>query len=43
MCTDQATLSGEEIPWRNDKWDNMNPEDVVGERVKKIGGEDNVF
>ena len=33
-----AQMSGEDIPWANDKYDNMNPEDVVGQRVKKIGG-----
>ena len=37
---DLAVMSGEEVPWRNDKWDNMNPEDVVGERVRRIGGGD---
>jgi len=36
---DQAMMSGEEIPWRNDKYDNMSPEDVLGERVKRIGGD----
>lgn len=35
-----AEMSGEDIPWKNDKYDNMNPEDVVGQRVKKIGGGD---
>jgi hypothetical protein len=32
-------LSGEEVPWRNDAFDNKNPEDVLGERVQRIGGE----
>lgn len=41
---DQAMMSGEEertreITWRNDKYDNMSPEDVLGERVKRIGGD----
>jgi len=35
---DAAMMSGEEVPWRNDKYDQLGPEDVVGERVKKIGG-----
>lgn len=35
-----AEMSGEDIPWKNDKYDHMNPEDVVGQRVKKIGGGD---
>lgn len=33
-----AEMSGEDIPWRNDSYDAMNPEDVMGQRVKKIGG-----
>lgn len=37
---DMALMSGEEVPWRNDKWDQKNPEDVVGERVRRIGGGD---
>lgn len=38
---DYAMISGEEIPWGNDKYDNKNPEDVLGEKqVKKIGGVD---
>lgn len=36
----QAVMSGEEVPWRNDKWDNMSPEDVLGEKkIKRIGGD----
>jgi len=34
-----AEISGEEVPWRNDKFDVMNPEDVLHDRVKRIGGE----
>ena len=37
---DMAMMSGEDIPWGNDKYDTMNPEDVLGERVKRIGGSD---
>jgi hypothetical protein len=37
---DQAVMSGEEVPWRNDKYDNMAPEDALGERVRRIGGGD---
>lgn len=36
---EQALMSGEEVPWRNDKYDEMKPEEVVGERVRKIGGD----
>lgn len=36
---DKALMSGEEVPWRNDKFDRMSPEDVLGERVQRIGGE----
>lgn len=35
---DQAMMTGEEVPWGNNKYDTMNPEDVLGERVKKVGG-----
>eukprot|EP01035_Chromulina_nebulosa_P020381 gene20381-26450_t len=38
---EEAMMSGEEIPWSNDKYDTMNPEDVLQEsRVKKVGGLD---
>jgi hypothetical protein len=33
-----AQISGEEIPWANDKYDGMDPQDVAGQRVKKVGG-----
>lgn len=36
---EQAMMSGEEVPWRNDKFDTMSPEDVLGQRVQRIGGE----
>ena len=36
---EQAMMSGEEIPWSNDKYDNMSPEEVLGERVRKVGGD----
>ena len=36
---EQAMMSGEEIPWANDKFDDMSPEDVLGERVRKVGGD----
>ena len=35
---EQALMSGEEVPWRSDKYDDKDPEEVLGERVKKIGG-----
>lgn len=38
---ESAEMSGEDVPWRNDKYDNMMPEDVLQEqRVKSIGGLD---
>eukprot|EP01038_Epipyxis_sp_PR26KG_P004842 gene4842-6787_t len=37
---EQAMMSGEEVPWRNDKYDTKNPEDVLTERVKRVGGTD---
>lgn len=33
-----AELSGEEVPWRNDAFDTKNPEDVLHDKVKRIGG-----
>lgn len=36
---EQALLSGEEVPWRNDAFDNKMPEEVLGDRVRRIGGE----
>lgn len=35
---EQAMMSGEDVPWGNDKYNNKGPEDVLGERVKRIGG-----
>lgn len=29
---------GRENPWANDKYDTMNPEEVLGERVRRVGG-----
>jgi len=37
---DMSVMSGEEVPWRNDAWDTKSPEEVVGERVRRIGGGD---
>ncbi len=37
---EQAAMSGEEIPWGNDAYNDKNPEDVLGDRIKQIGGED---
>jgi hypothetical protein len=36
---EQAMLMGEEVPWRNDAFDNKGPEEVLGERVRRIGGQ----
>ncbi len=30
---------GEEVPWRNDAYDNMDVDEVIGQRLRKIGGE----
>jgi hypothetical protein len=35
---EQSMLSGEEVPWSNDSYDDKEVEDVLGERVRKIGG-----
>lgn len=35
---DESEMSGREVPWRNDAYDDKAPEDVLGERVRKIGG-----
>lgn len=32
---DKALMSGEEVPWRNDAFDDKLPEDVLGDRVKQ--------
>jgi len=37
---DMAMMSGEEIPWANNKFDEMSPEDVLGERVRAKSGGD---
>jgi len=34
----ESVMSGQEVPWRNDKYDTKTPEDVIGERVRRIGG-----
>jgi hypothetical protein len=33
-----ATSSGEKMPWQNDKYDNMQPEDVLIQKSRRIGG-----
>ena len=33
-----AVMTGDEVPWRNDAYDNKSPDEVLGERVKRIGG-----
>lgn len=35
---EQALMSGEEVPWGNDQFNDMGPEEVLGERVRRIGG-----
>ena len=37
---DKALMSGEEVPWGNDAFDTKDPEQVIGERVKRVGGMD---
>ncbi len=32
--------TGEEVPWRNDKYDNKMPDDVIGERVRRVSRDD---
>ena len=39
---EQAMMSGEEVPWGNSKYDDMAPEDVLGQRKIKIGGADGI-
>ena len=34
---DRAMMSGEEVPWRNDSYDDKLPEDVLGDRIKQKG------
>ena len=34
----ESVMSGQEVPWRNDKYDTKSPEEVIGERVRRIGG-----
>ena len=36
---EEAVMTGQEVPWRNDKYDNMSPESVLAEKgSRKIGG-----
>lgn len=35
---EEALMSGQEVPWRNDAYDDKAPEEVLGERVKRVGG-----
>lgn len=37
---EQAMMSGEEIPWENNAFDGKEPEEVLGERVQRVGGVD---
>lgn len=36
---EQAMMSGEEVPWKNPAFDGKEPEEVLGERVRRIGGD----
>ncbi len=35
---EEAIMRGEEIPWRNDSYDGKMPDEVLGERVRRVGG-----
>eukprot|EP01041_Mallomonas_annulata_P004840 gene4840-9644_t len=35
---EQALMSGEAVPWKNDAFDNKGPEEILGDRVRRIGG-----
>lgn len=35
---EQALMSGEDVPWGNDQFNDMGPEEVLGERVRRVGG-----
>ena len=37
---EQRMLTGEDVPWRNDNYDGKDVEDVLGERVRRVGGDD---
>eukprot|EP01039_Chlorochromonas_danica_P011712 gene11712-13148_t len=37
---EEALMSGQEVPWRNDAYDDKEPEEVLGERVKRVGGQE---
>jgi len=40
---EEAMMTGQEVPWRNDKFDNMSPEEVLMEKgSRKIGGMDDL-
>ena len=38
---DQAMMSGEDVPWKNENSlsDEASPEEVLGERARRIGGD----
>ena len=35
-----AEMTGGDVPWRNDSFDTKNPEDVLSEKVRRVGGDD---
>lgn len=36
----EAEMTGGDVPWRNDKYDTQSPEDVLSEKVRRVGGSD---
>lgn len=40
---EEALMTGQEVPWGNDKYDNLSPEDVLAQKGKiQIGGMDGI-
>jgi hypothetical protein len=33
-------MTGGDVPWRNDAYDTKNPEDVLSDKVRRVGGDD---
>jgi hypothetical protein len=38
----EAEMSGADVPWRNDKYDNQSPEDVLSDKVRRVERDDDV-
>eukprot|EP00596_Hydrurales_sp_CCMP1899_P009979 CAMPEP_0119051438 /NCGR_PEP_ID=MMETSP1177-20130426/73051_1 /TAXON_ID=2985 /ORGANISM="Ochromonas sp, Strain CCMP1899" /LENGTH=615 /DNA_ID=CAMNT_0007030637 /DNA_START=289 /DNA_END=2136 /DNA_ORIENTATION=+ len=37
---EKSLLSGEDVPWKNDAYDDKGPDEVLGDRVRRVGGQD---